>query len=377
MNSESLPEKFQKTTEVLPLPIYGLTSVQNFCNVEKEIGHQEWLRRAGLTQEEIILYHEKEAGLLFRRRDKMEISVLRNKLEIIYTKIKHYKNVSNRILIDKSSTPKTKQTASIAAGSKKFYPEGHPIHDLKQLDENLFGHLKVKSLPVTKRRKILRRLERKKERILQQNKEVPIDLNPIQTANGPCSRWDVREKSSSTAQDFFNEDGKSEICFNNKVIGSKQPTVYTIKDNKIVRLDPVDRHSDEFRAVDIVVPINIAETKLLEGTKMSLKDIMKMERFKDYKSGTPSKVLYLKNIAPTVTSEQLLSLFKQFTADNGGVIDVRLMTGRMRGQAFVSFKDDIIAAQALDKVNGTILSGRPIIMQFGRNSNRLQTDENR
>lgn len=70
--------------------------------------------------------------------------------------------------------------------------------------------------------------------------------------------------------------------------------MYTIKDNKIVRLEPVQHQGDaqEFRAVDIVVPVNAAEEQLLEGTKMCLDDIKKIDRFKDYEPGMPSKVSF-------------------------------------------------------------------------------------
>lgn len=52
------------------------------------------------------------------------------------------------------------------------------------------------------------------------------------------------------------------------------------------------------------------------------------------------QVLYLKNIAPSVSQEQLSLLFNQFVLANGGPVDVRMMTGRMRGQAFVGFQSE-------------------------------------
>lgn len=52
------------------------------------------------------------------------------------------------------------------------------------------------------------------------------------------------------------------------------------------------------------------------------------------------QTLYLKNIAPSVSQEQLSLLFAQFTLANGGPVDVRLMSGRMRGQAFVIFHSE-------------------------------------
>lgn len=66
--------------------------------------------------------------------------------------------------------------------------------------------------------------------------------------------------------------------------------MYTIKDNKIVRLEPVADSEEELRAVDIVIPVNAAEEQLLEGTKMCLDDIKKIDRFKDYEPGIPSRV---------------------------------------------------------------------------------------
>ena len=43
---------------------------------------------------------------------------------------------------------------------------------------------------------------------------------------------------------------------------------------------------------------------------------------------------------------------------------------------FILFTAEDLAIQALDEVNGTIMGGRPIIAQFGRNTNRIQ-EENR
>lgn len=36
------------------------------------------------------------------------------------------------------------------------------------------------------------------------------------------------------------------------------------------------------------------------------------------------------------------------------------------------FPDEDVAIQAVHEINGTILSGRPVIAQFGRNSNRIE-----
>ncbi|XP_028178530.1 RNA-binding protein 41-like [Ostrinia furnacalis] len=375
MCSESVPKEFEKTVEVLPLSTYGLATVEDFRRAEADKQHLEWLKKAGLSNEELKLYQENEAGLLEQRK-KIEASVLKGKLETLYNKINNHQSTPgcSKARIEPAST-KPKKMDNPSQKQLNFYPEGHPMNELKELEESLFGHLKEDTFSLSQRRKIMRRLERKKERILAQEHQINFEDNAmIAAVNKPGSLWDVKEVTArpKVAEQIAPVEQK---C----LIGPRVPTMYTIRDNKIMRLEPINRErhiNDEYRAVDIVLPVNPAEEQLLEGTKMPLDDIKKIDRFKDYEPGIPSKVLYLKNIAPGVSQEQLSLLFNQFVLDNGGPIDVRLMAGHMRGQAFVAFQSEDVAIQALDEVNGTILSGRPVIVQFGRNSNRVQPEDN-
>ncbi|KPI98244.1 RNA-binding protein 41, partial [Papilio xuthus] len=379
-----LPKEFEKNTEVLPFTKYGLSSLKDFSKAEKDIQHLEWLKKVGLSNEEVKLYQENEAGLLDQRK-KIESTVLKSKLDEIYNKINNFlafgsSNQNN----EAPSTSKSKNEQIQEPKLKRplqFYPEGHPMHELKEIEEDLFGHLRNDNImPITKRRKLLRRLERKKEKIMGHQKQlqlVPTQNESQPSTSKPGSLWDVKDiperlPECSTSKEI------PKITSKDRIIGPKEQTMYTIKDNKILRLEPMQKDKDEagneFRAVDIVMPVNPAEEQLLEGTKMNLEDIKAIERFKDYEPGIPSKVLYLKNISPAVSQERLSLLFNQFLLDNGGPIDLRLLTGRMRGQAFVTFQSENLAIKALDEVNGTILSGQPIIAQFGRNSNRIQDD---
>lgn len=81
-----MPKEFEKTTEVLPLSTYGLSTVEDFRRAEGELNHLEWLKRAGLSSEELKLYQENEAGLL-EHRSLIESSALKTKLQAIYSKI--------------------------------------------------------------------------------------------------------------------------------------------------------------------------------------------------------------------------------------------------------------------------------------------------
>jgi len=49
------------------------------------------------------------------------------------------------------------------------------------------------------------------------------------------------------------------------------------------------------------------------------------------------QTLYLKNLSPRVTEEDLMSLFLHFQTSDTAPVVVRLLHGRMRGQAFVTF----------------------------------------
>lgn len=49
------------------------------------------------------------------------------------------------------------------------------------------------------------------------------------------------------------------------------------------------------------------------------------------------QVLYLKNLSSSVTEADLISLFGRYEQLNGDKIVYRLLSGRMHGQAFVTF----------------------------------------
>ncbi|XP_072945575.1 uncharacterized protein [Epargyreus clarus] len=367
------PKEFQKTTEVLPFTKYGISSIEDFRKAEKDVQHLEWLKKIGLTNEEVKLYQENQSGVLDLRK-KIETNVLQSKLDAIYNKINDFQSTSGSSK-DVHDIPST-SVAPEEKSTMMFYPEGHPMNNLKKLDEDLFGHHNNDDmLPLTKRRKMLRHMERKKERLLSQQKQpmIPVEAGTSRQPPKPGSLWDVQEMPDKR-QDHNQAEN---------IIGPKKPTMYTVKDNEIMRLQPLQRPlheedtDEEYQAIDIIPPINPAEEQLLEGTKMCLDDIRKIERFKDYEPGVPSNSLYLRNIAPSVTLDQLSLLFNQFLLDNGGPVDMRLCSGRMQGQAFVIFSYEDLAIQALDEINGTILNGQPIIAQFGRFNRRILMDENR
>lgn len=49
------------------------------------------------------------------------------------------------------------------------------------------------------------------------------------------------------------------------------------------------------------------------------------------------QVLYLKNLGPRVTMKDLVALFARFQKEDRPLLQFRLLSGRMRDQAFITF----------------------------------------
>ncbi|XP_072451235.1 RNA-binding protein 41 isoform X1 [Chiloscyllium punctatum] len=101
--------------------------------------------------------------------------------------------------------------------------------------------------------------------------------------------------------------------------------------------------------------------------KLSVEEIRMIPRFSNYNPGQPSRVLYLKNLNPKATLEDLFSLFVSFQQKDGPQLIFRLLTGRMKGQAFITFPSVEMSTEALNTVNGYTLLGKPIIIEYGQN----------
>jgi len=73
-----------------------------------------------------------------------------------------------------------------------------------------------------------------------------------------------------------------------------------------------------------------------------------------------AKKLYVGNLAFSVTDDELMQAFASF----GNVASARVvmdrMTGRSKGFGFVELEDDSMADEAVNKMNGQTIGGRPV-----------------
>lgn len=91
-----------------------------------------------------------------------------------------------------------------------------------------------------------------------------------------------------------------------------------------------------------------------------------LEQFPNYERGTPSRVLYVKNLDKQVGVKDLVSLFIRFQEEGKEKLAFKVMEGKMKGQAFVTFHDEAAATAALELVHGYTVKDKPIIIQYGK-----------
>ncbi|XP_050997225.1 RNA-binding protein 41 isoform X2 [Acomys russatus] len=113
-------------------------------------------------------------------------------------------------------------------------------------------------------------------------------------------------------------------------------------------------------------PIEFIPEDEIQRNRLSEEEIRNIPMFSSYNPGEPNKVLYLKNLSPRVKERDLISLFARFQEKKGPPIQFRMMTGRMRGQAFITFPNKDIACQALHQINGYKLHGKILVIEFGK-----------
>ncbi|CAF1249269.1 unnamed protein product, partial [Didymodactylos carnosus] len=93
-----------------------------------------------------------------------------------------------------------------------------------------------------------------------------------------------------------------------------------------------------------------------------------LEKFEKHEYGIPSKILYIKNLSPKVTEQDLVEVFLSFQYSKQNPLIFRLCTGKMKCQAFVRFPDQSSATEALNYLHGFLLKEKPMIIQYGKST---------
>lgn len=117
----------------------------------------------------------------------------------------------------------------------------------------------------------------------------------------------------------------------------------------------------------------------LSQNRLSYREMESFPVFKNYHPGQASMRLYIKNLAKTVTEQDVKRIYRYYMEnlpeEKQIGFDVRVMQeGRMKGQAFVTFPSLKIAEAALFETNGFMLKGKPMVVQFARVANKKVVD---
>ncbi|XP_020586713.1 U11/U12 small nuclear ribonucleoprotein 65 kDa protein-like [Phalaenopsis equestris] len=155
------------------------------------------------------------------------------------------------------------------------------------------------------------------------------------------------------------------------VIKKKNPVLQIKFNTKPINKD---MDEDDGKISDPAVPTNSGKFYLtpeeISRGKMPPEEILSLPMFKNYATGNPATVLYIKNLAKDVVVDDFYFIFGSLfeSVENAkSNLNIKLMQeGRMRGQAFVTFPTIDLAHRALNLVNGYLFKGKPIIIQFGR-----------
>lgn len=73
-----------------------------------------------------------------------------------------------------------------------------------------------------------------------------------------------------------------------------------------------------------------------------------------------AKKLYVGNLAFSVTDDELMQAFTSFGTVASARVVMDRMSGRSKGFGFVELEDDSQADEAINKMNGQTIAGRPV-----------------
>ena len=88
--------------------------------------------------------------------------------------------------------------------------------------------------------------------------------------------------------------------------------------------------------------------------------LLRGSKLKSLRRNEMAKKLYVGNLAFTVTDDELMQAFTSFGNIASARVVMDRMTGRSKGFGFVEIEDDAKADDAVNKMNGQTIGGRPV-----------------
>ncbi|XP_063415453.1 RNA-binding protein 41-like [Mytilus trossulus] len=382
--------KFTNSTLYEPTTdsVTGIIDLSDYKVLEEQDSRVNELRLCGLSDDEIRLKLQTEDGIMGSKKPRLgqEPSYLQDKLAEIDRKIEtHTKsltmadtfygqaNVGRHAMDLEKSLVKystdNKRLSSMLIKNKFSSDFPHPEHPMNHIPE-ILEEIAGKKLLNKKQHRLKKRnnteTNRNSEELFTADTDRNDSLDDVcSTVEGIVSTSSCRNEQESeiigckTREDSVidnrlsvdvecSDDKQSQNC-NGELQTTKKPDNTSVN-NKIV-LGMVN----QIPQCDII------------ANRLSVEEIRKLPKFENYEEGSQNNVLYLKNLPNRISENELGSLFLRFQVSNCSPIKFRIMSGRMRGQAFVTLDSKETASEALGLVNGYKLHDKPIIIQYGKN----------
>lgn len=354
----------------------GLASIEDFKSLESLLNVKQTLKSCGLTDSEIQLLLNEDS-----QSSPLEAShARRQRLEAIEDKLVHHKiqleaslQAPDQVLHDDSQTCCQKEARRVPVPGdvqqptphQDFLPEGHPLNHLKEIAEQLFPSEKSDQSHTEdhtgKKRPQSESLEPTKFK-----RDKKENSSCIYLTEKPQSYWDMQQipkiMEGSTKQVSASHPQLPGRCLTSSTSDTDQIVLHIKKDTDSVKLNQTKPF------IMTIAPEDLIPLASIEANKISIQELKNMEKFRNYNEGTPSCTLFIKNLSPSVSPKDLASLMGHFEHSDGPKILYRILGGRMKGQAFVTFPDKAAASSALTLCNGYMLHGRPLVAVFGKKS---------
>lgn len=265
--------------------------------------------------------------------------------------------------------PQEKSDSACQTDANAEYP-AHPAADLASDESELSDSSSVQLVSITKKRKKTDECQQqannqKRLRSMLHSQKVRLKEPSLNTMKGENN---AKEKLSAAFENSIPVVGRNITILapDKKAMHNLQGYVSTT-----IEETPPPVEEDLSKMFSISIGTCITDEELLSN-RIPTKQLSLLPLFANYIAGEPSNKLYIKNLAKTVEEDDLLRIYRRYH----NAVDAKLMrTGRMKGQAFITFDFPImeevnveLMTRALNETNGFILKDRVMVVMYGKKS---------
>lgn len=349
----------------------GLLSYSEFQSLETKLSITETLSASGLSKSEIkILLDEEDGHSCLEAPHVKELrlreiaSKLSKRQELLENSRNKAEQFNGAFPLNKHDFEVECSTLPVTDGADKLtsclvrlqphhdetIPADHPINHIKGLAQELFPSSNTDKCKIYNSLRKTKASEDISGSSVKKKKTKDIKFKYV--SEKPKTFWDMQEfpRIIGGKGQNVNRSAIDRGSGIRQIHGSEKKCLVNKTKPFILSLDSAD-----------LVPL-----QEIHSSRMTPEEIKNIEKFKTYDEGDPSQTLYIKNLPHKISQRELAAIFGHFESRQGPKIVYRILDGRMRGQAFVTFQDVATATNALKTCNGYILHGKPTVIAYGK-----------